>query len=186
MVDETTAKSRIIMDERFQEFVSAIAAKGQITFGDVRRLQRSLATEIMSRQTLEALIALNGKVERTDKAWAEWLVAAVADFVANAQACEASIESPEGAWLEDLLAGSATKLGRRIARQIRSELARRAITSGSEKPHYRECPWRYNVQHPSQSRAAEKILPTAWSEMMLGPSHRAALQFAERSMRLAA
>ena len=62
-------------------------AKGQIRYGDVRRLQRDyLPGGITNHEELELLISLNAKLVRADKAWAQWLVAAVAEFVANGEA----------------------------------------------------------------------------------------------------
>jgi hypothetical protein len=73
---------------------------------------------------LDVLVALNAKLVRADKAWAQWLVAAVADFVARHEGCGHPIEEAASQWVEQLLAASATNLGRKITRQIRRELAR--------------------------------------------------------------
>src|SRR5205085_1335024 len=78
---------------------------------------------------------LNAKLVRADKAWAQWLVSVVADFVTTREASRRPFEDAAEKWVERLLAASTTKLALRIARQVRRELARlRAIepTSGEE------------------------------------------------------
>jgi hypothetical protein len=164
-----------MIDRRLQEFVGNIIAKGQITFGDVRRLQRGcLPTGISSRDELETLISLNSKIGRADKTWAQWLVPAVVDFVATGQGCGPPIEESAGKWVDSLLAASPTNLGRRIARRIRRELARlRAIESTSA------------IQHHLERGVPENDFATVWSEMILGPRHRT-LQLTARSISLAA
>jgi hypothetical protein len=176
-----------MIDRRLQEFVGNIIAKGQITFGDVRRLQRGcLPTGISSCEELEALISLNSKIGRADKTWAQWLVPAVVDFVATGQGCEPTIEEHAAKWVDSLLAASPANLGRRIARQIRRELARqRAIESPSAIQHHLERARGSNVTHSSQAGVPENDFATVWSEMILGPRHRA-LQLTARSISLAA
>jgi hypothetical protein len=176
-----------MIDRRFQEFVGNIIAKGQITFGDVRRLQRGcLPTGISSREELETLISLNSKIARADKTWAQWLVPAVVDFVATGQGCEPPIEEPAGKWVDSLLAATPTNFGQRIARQIRRELARlRAIESTSAIQHLeraRGC----NVPHSSLVGEPKNDFTTVWAEMILAPSHRAVLQLTAKSISPAA
>lgn len=175
-------------DKRFQETVDNIAAKGQITFGDVRRLQRGcLPTGISSRDELETLISLNAKIARADRAWAQWLVPAVVGFVATGQGYEPSVEEPVSKWVDCLLAAPPTNLSRRIARQIRRELARLCAIEPTgatqERPQRaRVC----NVQQPSGTGVPENNVATVWPEMMLGPTYRAAIQVTARSLCLAA
>jgi hypothetical protein len=174
-----------MIDKRLQEFVGNIVAKGQITFGDVRRLQRGcLPTGATGRKELETLIALNSKIARADKTWAQWLVAAVIDFVAAGQEYDHPLGEPADKWVDGLLAAPSTNLGRRIARQIRRELARlRAVESTQRHPEgARHC----HAQHSSPLGMPENDFATVWSEMMLGPSHRAALQLTSKSISLAA
>ena len=64
---------------RLQDFATSVIARGQITFGDVRRLQRDyLPGGITTREEAEILIALSDRLVRADRAWAQWLVAALA------------------------------------------------------------------------------------------------------------
>lgn len=122
-----------MIDGKFHEFAGNLINRGRIIFGDVRRIQRDyLPTGITSREELTLLIALNAKLDRADKAWAEWLVPAVRDFVATSQRCEHPTQDA-GQWVECLVAGcaSATKLGQRIARQLRRELAQLRIVQST-------------------------------------------------------
>lgn len=126
----------MVINGSVRDFVCSINARGQITLGDVRRLQRGyLPGGITNGKELDILISLNAKLVRADKAWAQWLVSVVADFVTTREASRRPFEDAAEKWVERLLAGSTTKLALRIARQVRRELARlRAIepTSGEE------------------------------------------------------
>jgi hypothetical protein len=114
----------MMINGKLRDFVCHVIAKGQITLGDVRRLQRGyLRDGITNGEELEMLISLNANLLRADKAWPQWLLSVVTDFVTNREACEPSFDA-SGKWADRLLAASATKLGRRIARQIRRELSR--------------------------------------------------------------
>src|SRR5262249_18694824 len=138
----------MIVNGNLPDFACNVISKGQITLGDVRRLQRNyLPDGITNSEELELLISLNTKPVRADKAWAQWLVSAVADFIKTRKACERSLDDAADKWVERLLATSATKLGLRIARQIRREGSRlRAIplTPARQTPHTSA------VQHPPQ------------------------------------
>jgi hypothetical protein len=177
-------------NENLQEFVVSVIARGPITFGDVRRLERGcLPGGITNREELETLITLNAKIVRADKAWAQWLVAAIVDFVATPRVCEHPTGDAAGEWVDRLIAAPATSLGRRIARQVRCELARRAIQSTSAEQRPRQGRQRSVVQqsyvHQSYpAGVAANHLAMACSEILLGPSHRAALQLMRNSVGL--
>jgi hypothetical protein len=113
-----------------QDFAASVTARGQITFGDVRRLQRDcLPGGITTREQAEILIALSDKLVRADKAWAQWLVAALARYLGSGSSSEDSRQE----WPYSLLAASpaTTALGRRIARTIRRELSK-LVAAGTE------------------------------------------------------
>jgi len=72
----------MIINGSLPDFVFTVIAKGQITLGDVRRLQRGyLPGGITNWEDLEILISLNAKLARADRAWAQWLIPVVSDFV---------------------------------------------------------------------------------------------------------
>src|SRR5262249_17445997 len=99
----------MIINGKLRDFACNAIAKGQITLGDVRRLQRGyLPGGITNREEFEILISLNAKLDRADKAWAQWLLSAIADFVTTRDARERSFEEAAGTLAERLLAASAT------------------------------------------------------------------------------
>lgn len=138
----------MIVNGKLRDFICTAAAKGQITFGDVCRLRRGyLPTGITNREELEMLISLNAKLVRADKTWGQWLVSAVADFVTAGEARERPFEDSKS--VEPLLATHATKLGRRIARQIRCRL--RGIRSTHSGTGVQTC----DVQQAHQVRVID-------------------------------
>jgi hypothetical protein len=123
--DIKPVRPAMIVNGNLPDFACNVMSKGQITLGDVRRLQRNyLPGGITNREELEILISLNAKLVRADRIWAQWLVSAVADFVKTRKSCKHSFEDAACKWVLHLLAASATKPGLRIARQIRRELVR--------------------------------------------------------------
>jgi hypothetical protein len=142
----TKACLAMIINGSLRDFVCNVIAKGRITLGDVRRLQRwYLLGGIANREELEILISINAKLVRADKAWAQWLVAVVSDFITAREAFGPSFEDDAGKWIERLLAAFTTKLGRRIARQIRRELSRPRVM---QIPWPEECMQSCEVQEP--------------------------------------
>jgi hypothetical protein len=111
---------------KLQEFVTNAAARGRLTFGDVRRLARDyLPGGVSTCEEAELLIGLEGKLVRADRAWADWLVTALVDFaVLNEQPVD-EIGTGAREWLKGLLnaKGISTKATRRVAREIRRDAA---------------------------------------------------------------
>ena len=152
-----------MINGKLQEFVCNVIAKGQMSFGDVRRLQRGcLPSGITNSEELEILLSLNANLVRADKAWAQWLVTAVVNFVATLGASEVPIEDAAGKRVECLLTASATKVSRQIARQIRRELTRSrvirspigALESDLNARSFRKNPGsKPPYRHPGQSLA---------------------------------
>jgi hypothetical protein len=110
-------------DKQLQDFVADTRSKSRITFGDVRRLQRDyLPAGLSSEQDALALIDLDAAIERADKAWADWLVAAIVNFVATTEASESGLVERIRALLElhEASSESSRKIARRIRREIRT------------------------------------------------------------------
>jgi hypothetical protein len=106
---------------KLKEFINDLVARGRITFGDVRRLQRDyLPNGVSTRQDIEMLIRADSAVSRVDRSWTAWLVAAITDFARREQRDDPVVNEP-CLWLDGLLAlnGKATKNARRIVREIR-------------------------------------------------------------------
>jgi hypothetical protein len=110
---------------KLQEFVTNAAVRNQITFGDVRRLQRDyLPGGLSSCEEAALLIHLDRSVDRADRAWADWLVTTILDFAASNARPIAAFEGDVRERLKAVLAsaGTFTKATRRIAREIRREV----------------------------------------------------------------
>jgi hypothetical protein len=139
-----------------QDFVSKTIAKNRITFGDVRRLARDyLPTGLLCREEAEILIALDAKLERTDRAWTDWLVAAVVDFVAVNEQFVGAGGTGSCEWLETLLATrGASEARRRITREIRRDIRRASQTPS--------LPWEENADlTPAVAADAAERSPVA-------------------------
>jgi hypothetical protein len=108
-------------NSKLQEFVTTTVLHNRITFGDVRRLQRDhLPGGITSRAEAEILIRLDAMMGQVDKAWTEWLTAAVFDFAVFSERSVDATDIGSLAWLKEFLAefGTATKVTKQLARDI--------------------------------------------------------------------
>ena len=163
---------------RLHDFATGVIARGQITFGDVRRLQRDcLPGGITNREDAELLIALSERLVRADKAWVQWLVAALASWLAAAERSDASIQDAAKAWLESLPAASpeATRFGRRIGRHIRRELTKlMAPEAEPTKQSPADEPPSIAANQPSPARARRKARAIVRSQIVTRPSRRPA------------
>ena len=116
-----------------QEFVTNAAARGRITFGDVRRFQRDyLPGGIATCDQAEMLIRLDTAVRRADRAWAPWLVAAILDFAARSDQGAATSTSDARELLRAVLAVAPSS---KAARTIRRELNRQVEPSAEPARH---------------------------------------------------
>ncbi len=139
------------MNAKLQDFTSGATARGQISFGDVRRLQRDCLPEgITTREEAASLIALDAALVRADKAWAAWLVPALADFVTAQQRADADAVQQ---WLRGFFAQSPSSaaLGRKLARHMRELVQAPASGSGDAQPRARR-----TVRTCKLARVAEK------------------------------
>jgi hypothetical protein len=108
------------------EFNARALAKGRISFGDVRRLQRDIMPNgIGSRDEAELLLALDGQVGRRDPEWTRWLIAMVVDFVVWAERPTGVVDESTASWLASALRQHHPSKGcaraPRIAREIVEE-----------------------------------------------------------------
>jgi hypothetical protein len=112
-------------NSKLQDFVTITVLHNRITFGDVRRLQRDyLPQGVASREHVEMLLQLDGMIDRADRAWADWLVAAVFDFAVFSERSVDAVESGTCDWLLDHLAALdvSTKVTRRLERDLHQAL----------------------------------------------------------------
>lgn len=125
-------------NEKLQEFATKTMNKGRISFGDVCRLQRDILPDgVASRGEVELLLSLDRTIARADRAWAEWLVPAVVDFVVWGERPTGLVEADAATWLTNALGSAPTKAARLIAREIAREAERvdeRVVAFAFEAP----------------------------------------------------
>ncbi len=121
-----------MINSSLQTFANKAQEAGRISFGDVKRLQRDILPDgISSREEVELLLTLDQTVDRADRAFADWLVAMMVDFVVWGTRPTGVIDGETAAWLTPFLEGQrTTKTMRRLAR----ELAAEADHSGTALP----------------------------------------------------
>ncbi len=169
-----------MINAKLQDFVTAATTRGQISFGDVRRLQRDcLALGITTREEAESLIALDATLVRADKAWAAWLVPALAQFVAAQKPGDVVGADTRGASTQDLFAQSpaAAALGRKVSRHIRRLSRPPADASADTQPRPRRQVRTCKVERPARSTA-----PRIRSEITGRPRGRAAARSERRTL----
>ena len=160
-----------MINGKLQEFVCNVAVKGRISYGDVRRLQRDyLPGGITNCEELELVTSANTKLIRADKAWTQWLVASVLEFIAKQVVREHPSKEAAGEWVGRLLAASSTSVGRKIARKVRCELARQhGIQSTELDQHHPGGIRTRNVPQPSHAEPLDTSRD-AFSLRGAGPS----------------
>src|SRR3954453_10829820 len=109
-----------MINAALQIFVNKVQSMGRISFGDVNRLQRDILPDgISSREEAELLLTLDRAVCRSDRSFAEWLVATMVDFVVWGMRPTGTIDAETAAWLAPYLAGSGvTKATRHLAQEL--------------------------------------------------------------------
>src|SRR5215211_2405298 len=111
-----------MINSSLQAFASNVQKAGRISFGDVQRLQRDILPDgINSRAEAELLLTLDQTVSRTDRAFADWLVAMMVDFVVWGMRPTGTVDAETAAWLTPFLAGQRTRTMRRLARELAAE-----------------------------------------------------------------
>ena len=112
-----------MINSSLQAFASNVQKAGRISFGDVKRLQRDiLPNGISSRAEAELLLTLDQTVSRADRAFADWLVAMMVDFVVWGMRPTGTVDAETAAWLTPFLVGQrTTKMMHRLARELAAE-----------------------------------------------------------------
>jgi hypothetical protein len=109
-----------MVNSSLQTFINKVQAAGRISFGDVHRLQRGILPDgISAREEAELLLTLAQTVGRADRAFGDWFVAMMVDFVVWGMRPTGTIDAETAAWLAPYLAGrEATKAVRRLAQEL--------------------------------------------------------------------
>src|SRR4051794_20401904 len=111
-----------MINSSLQAFANKVQEAGRISFGDVKRLQRDILPDgISSREEAELLLSLAQTVGRADRAFGDWLVAMMVDFVAWGMRPTGVIDGETAAWLTPFLVGQRTRTMRRLARELAAE-----------------------------------------------------------------
>jgi hypothetical protein len=120
-----------MISKALNHFATKIAAKNRIGFGDVRRLQRDILPDgLMTREEAELLLALDRSIGRADRAWSEFLVGAVVEFVVWSERPTGQVDEDMTRWLAGVLgSGPLTRSGRLITLEIARE-----ANSGTAQP----------------------------------------------------
>ena len=112
-----------MINSALQTFANKVQQAGRISFGDVKRLQRDiLPNGISSRDEAELLLTLEQSVGRADRAFGDWLVATMVDFVVWGMRPTGAVGADTEAWLSPFVVGQrTTKTMRRLARELAAE-----------------------------------------------------------------
>ena len=112
-----------MINSSLQSFANNVQAAGRISFGDVKRLQRDILPDgISSRDEAELLLTLEQSVERADRAFVDWLVVAMVDFVVWGMRPTGIVDANTAAWLAPFLSGSeATAMTCRLVHELTRE-----------------------------------------------------------------
>src|SRR5215204_4625454 len=112
-----------MINSSLQIFANKVQEAGRISFGDVKRLQRDILPDgISSREEAELLLTLEQTVGLADRAFGDWLVATMVDFVVWGLRPTGTVDAETAAWLAPFLVGQrTTKTMRRLARELAAE-----------------------------------------------------------------
>ena len=111
-----------MINSSLQTFINKVHAAGRISFGDVKRLQRDILPDgISSREEAELLLTLALTVGRADRAFGDWLVAVMVDFVVWGLRPTGTVDVETAVWLAPFLVGQRTTTMRRLARELAAE-----------------------------------------------------------------
>src|SRR3954454_21184497 len=95
-----------MINSSLQAFASNVHKAGRISFGDVKRLQRDILPDgIRTRAEPELLLTLDQTISRADRAFADWLVAMMVDFVVWGVRPTGTVDAETAAWLTPFLVG---------------------------------------------------------------------------------
>lgn len=112
--------------DRLRQAAEEIIGRGRIAFADVRRLRRDILPDgVSSREEAEMLIRLDQETARSDRAWTEFFVSELVDFVVWAERPTGIVDEEAAMWLSDALdRGRATRSSRALVHAIVREAER--------------------------------------------------------------
>jgi hypothetical protein len=112
--------------DRLRQAAETMIGRGRIAFADVRRMRRDLLPDgVSSREEAEILIRLDQETARSDRAWTEFFVSELVDFVVWAERPTGIVDEEAAMWLSDALErGRATRSSRALVHAIVREAER--------------------------------------------------------------
>ena len=103
-------------------FTAQVARSGRIAADDVKTLQRRLLPDgVASREEAELLLALDRSARWADPRFADWLVAALVDFVVWGACPTGHVDAGTARWLSPWLTRNPSGTARLLAREIMRE-----------------------------------------------------------------
>ncbi len=103
-------------------FIGKVRESRRLLYGDLQRLQRDvLPNGPETRAEAEALIGLEGVLERADAGWPGYLAGVLTTFALSTANPRGSIDRPTAEWLVSALAGLPSRKAVAIARQVAHE-----------------------------------------------------------------
>lgn len=103
-------------------FAARVGKSRRIGFDDVGKLRRDILPDgINSRDEAELLFAIDRKLSRADSSFADWLVAALADFAVWGARPTGYVDADTARWLRPLLLNASASVMRRTVQEIALE-----------------------------------------------------------------
>ena len=103
-----------------QAFIGKVLATRRLLYADLQRLQRTILPDgIATRAEAEALIALEGVLDRIDEGWSGYLANALSAFVlVRPRGRAGTIDRDAASWLVEALRTLPSKTAVAIAREV--------------------------------------------------------------------
>lgn len=102
-----------------QAFIGKVLATRRLLYADLQRLQRTVLPDgIATRAEAEALIALEGVLDRIDEGWPGYLANALSAFVLSTSRPAGTIDRDAASWLIGALRALPSKTAVAIAREV--------------------------------------------------------------------
>jgi hypothetical protein len=121
-IQQQPGRRQQMINTSLQALATKIQNTGRISFGDVKRLQRDILPDgISCRDEAELLLTLAQAVNRADRAFSDWLVAMMVDFVVWGTRPTGVVDADTAAWLPSF---TTSHTGTRTTRRLAEELGR--------------------------------------------------------------
>ena len=111
-----------MINPSLQVFANKVRKVGRISCGDIKQLQRDILPDgISCHDGAELLLTLERTVSRADRAFSDWLVAMMVDFVVWGTRPTGVVDADTAAWFASF---TTSPTGTRTMRHLAEELGR--------------------------------------------------------------